>query len=174
MTLSLNDYLSDVGIIKWIEAIGVTNAPLPRRNVGTALAFFSNSMPSLPPEMAANFLRAMDLSRPVTVVTLKANEPVIAFRVGNESPFKLFYTRPGASQYSSGINPAGRSVVKFVVRIPTQALESYTTGAIDVWTLPASDQALSIAPRGNTTGVMVPGGGVQLIIPRSPSVLLVV
>jgi hypothetical protein len=39
---------------------------------------------------------------------LTPTDRVIAFRVGNESPFKLFYTRAGASPFASGINPVGR------------------------------------------------------------------
>jgi hypothetical protein len=173
MSLHFNDYRSDVGVSKWIRAVGVSDAPVPRRNVRVALAFFSHTMPALPIAMAENFLRAMDLSRPVADLMLTPADRVVAFRVGNESPFKLFYTRSGASQFTSGINPAGRTLVKFKVRAAARALESYTAGTIDVWTLPAQGQMLSIAPRANSTGVMVAGGGVQLLIPRSFSVLQV-
>ena len=174
MPLSLNDYLSDQGIAKWFEQLGATDAPIPRANVRTALQFFSRHMSTLPAEMALNFLRAMDLSRPVKSLTLTSADSVIAFRVGNESPFKLFYTRSGASPHSSGINPAGRSAVRFRVRTAAPALESYTTGAIDVWTVPAREQQLTVAPRANSTGYMAAGGGTQLIIPRSYDVLEVV
>ncbi|HTV22565.1 MAG TPA: hypothetical protein VMG12_27945 [Polyangiaceae bacterium] len=173
MSLSLEDYRSDVGIDKWVAEVGVTDAPVPRRNLRTALAFFRQAMPTLGAAMAANFLRAMDLSRPVHDVMLTPADRVIAFRVGNESPFKLFYTRSGASQHSSGINPHGRSVVRFGVRGSARALESYTTGTLDVWTVPSDDQPLVFAPRANRSGVMVAGGGIQLIIPRSHSVLRV-
>jgi hypothetical protein len=173
MNLSLLDSRSDVGVSKWLKELGVTDAPLPRRNVRTALAFFSMCMPGLSPHMAANFLRAMDLSRPVSNLTLTPGERVIAFRVGNESPFKLFFTRRGASQHASGINPAGRSIVEFTVRALAPALQSYTTGTIDVWTVPGDHQPLSFAPRANKSGVMVAGGGIQLIIPRSFTVLQV-
>jgi hypothetical protein len=173
MGLHFNDYRSEVGISKWIQAVGVVDAPVPRRNVRVALSFFSHTMPALPTSMAENFLRAMDLSRPVSDLLLTPADRVVAFRVGNESPFKLFYTRSGASQFTSGINPAGRSLVKFKVRAAARALQSYTSGTIDVWTLPAHDQMLSIAPRTNSAGVMVAGGGIQLLIPRSFSVLQV-
>jgi hypothetical protein len=174
MTLSLDDYRSDAGITKWIEAAAVSDAPVPRKNVRLALSFFSQAMPTLPTDMAANFLRAIDLSRPVHDRLLTPADRVIAYRVGNESPFKLFYTRAGASPFNSGINPAGRSIVKFEVRSTARALESYTSGTLDVWTLPASDQLLSFSPRANRSGVMVAGGGTQLIIPRAHSVLRVV
>ena len=174
MSLSLNDYRSDAGITKWIEAVGVSDAPLPRKNIRTALSFFSQAMPALPTNMAAHFLRAMDLSKPVIDRVLTPADRVIAYRVGNESQFKLFYTRSGSSQYSSGINPAGRSIVRFEVRTTARALETYTSGTLDVWTLPASDQPIVVAPRTNKTGVMVAGGGTQLIIPRAQSLLRVV
>jgi hypothetical protein len=173
MSLSLEDYRSDVGIDKWVAEVGVTDAPVPRRNLRTALAFFRQTMPALGASMAANFLRAMDLSRPVRDLMLTPADRVIAFRVGNESPFKLFYTRAGASAFASGINPQGRGSVRFEVRGSARALESYTTGTLDVWTVPSEDQPLVFAPRANRSGVMVAGGGTQLIIPRSFAVLQV-
>jgi len=171
MSLSLADHQSEVGVTKWIKEVGVTDAPMPRANIRTALAFFAACMPRLSAQMAANFLRAIDLSRPVSDLTLTPGQRVVAFRVGNESPFKLFFTRSGASPHSSGINSAGRSMVHFKVRSLARVLESYTTGTIDVWSVPGDHQPLTIAPRANTTGVMVAGGGVQLIIPRAFSVL---
>ena len=171
MSLSLNDYRSDVGIGKWMEEVGVTDAAVPRKNVRTALAFFCQAMPALSTSMAANFLRAMDLSRPVFDRLLSPADRVVAFRVGNESPFKLFYTRAGASAFSSGINPNGRSIVRFAVRGTARALESYTSGTVDVWTIPAEDQPLTFAARANRSGVMVGGGGTQLLIPRSYTLL---
>jgi hypothetical protein len=173
MNLSLRDHQSDAGVGKWIGEVGVTDAPMTRRNIRTALAFFATCMPSLSPQMAANFLRAMDLSRAVSALTLKPGDPLVAFRVGNESPFKLFFTRSGSSAHSSGLNPVGRSIARFKVRTHARALESYTTGTIDVWTLPGDHQPLTVAPRANTTGVMVAGGGIQLIVPRSFTVLQV-
>jgi hypothetical protein len=174
MNLSLQDHRSDAGVAKWLQAVGVVNAPTPNRNIRTALSFFSEQMPALSPDMAANFIRAMDLSRPVSKVMLTPADRVIAFRLGNESPFKLFYTRSGASPMRSGINAAGRAIVRFRPRATAPALESATTGTVDVWTVPSDNQPLTVAPRGNTTGVMVAGGGVQLIIPRSYAVLEVI
>jgi hypothetical protein len=174
MTLSSSDYRSDVGIGKWLAEVGVTDAPVPRSNLRTALAFFSQAMPALGTAMAANFLRAMDLSRPVIDRVLSPVDRVVAFRSGNESPFKLFYTRSGASPFSSGINPAGRSIVRFEVRGTARALESYTTGTLDVWSVPSEDQPLTFSPRAKRSGTMVGGGGTQLIIPRSFAVLRVV
>lgn len=171
MGLSLQDGLSERGIEKWIRELGVTDALVPRRNIKTALQFFAEYMPKLSPEMAASFLRAMDLSRRVSHIVLTPGERLIAFRLGRENPFKLFFTRSGASPFASGINPAGRSAVSFEVRAPAHVLESFTTGTVDFWTLPGDDQHLALAPRANTTGVMVAGGGIQLIVPNSVAVL---
>jgi hypothetical protein len=178
MSLALRDYLSDPGVDKWIAELGCTGAPLPKRNVRTALAFFAREMPRLPIADALGFIAAMDLSRAVAEVTLAPGERLLGFRTGSESPFKLFFARRGASAQTSGINTAGRIPVGFVVRAPVRALESFTTGAKDTWTRPAAGQPASFAPRakkwfGQEFGVIVGGGGAQLIIPESYGNLLV-
>jgi len=162
---SLSDHRSDAGISKWIAQLNVSIAPMTRLGVKTALAFFQNRMPTLPPQMAFNFLLAMDLSKRVNNINLRLNEELLAFRSPSEPEFKLFHTRPGASKHNSGVNPAGRVAVQYQVHQSCPALESYTTGAIDVWSIPASGQMTTVAPRSNSTGVMAMGGGIQLIIP---------
>jgi hypothetical protein len=178
MTLSIQDYRSDAGIDKWIAELGVTNAPVPRKGIRTALAFFAHAMPRLSTADAVGFLSAMDLSKPVVETTLREGERLLGFRTGSESPFKLFFARRGASAHSSGINTNGRGAVHFVVRGPVTALESSTGGTKDSWTRTSSSQAVSVAPRaqkwfGRDFGVMVAGGGGQLIIPESYTHLLV-
>ena len=169
MDLSLGDSLSDAGITKWMTALGVTSAPVPRRNVGEAVGFFARQMPHLKPEMALNFLRAMDLSKSVQAIILPPGERLIAFRLATESPFKLFFARSGASPFRSGIDPTGRSAIHFVSRAPVPALESFTSGANDTWT---GNGGPAIAPRAGTYGVLATGGGLQLLIPESYSRLL--
>lgn len=178
MTLSIHDHLSDAGIDKWIAELGCTNAPVPRRGIRTALAFFAHAMPRLSVNDAVGFLAAMDLSKPVVETMLAPGERLLGFRVGNESPFKLFFARRGASAHSSGINTAGRGPVHFVVRSPAKVLESSTGGTKDGWTRTTPGQGVGVAPRakkwfGKEFGVMVSGGGGQLIIPESYSHLLV-
>ncbi len=163
--LSLNDWMSDQGLAKWITALGVTDAATRREGIRTSLRFFQTNMSTLPVSMALNFLSAMDLSRQVSSLTLSMGEKIIAFRNRHESEFKLFYTRSGASVHNSGVNPDGRIAVQYSVHNPTPALESYTTGAIDVWSIPAAYQQTTIAVRAGTYGVMAAGGGIQLIIP---------
>jgi hypothetical protein len=176
--LSIHDHLSEPGIDKWIAELGCTDAPLPRKNIRAALAFFAHEMPRLPVPHAVGFLAAMDLSKPVAPVTLLPGDRVLGFRTGTESPFKLFFARRGTSPHAVGINTAGRGPVHFVVRAPVRALESFTAGAKDTWTRRAAGQTASIAPRakkwfGQEFGVMVAGGGRQLIIPESYSRLMV-
>jgi hypothetical protein len=172
--LSINDYLSEAGIDKWVAQLGCTNAPVPRQNIKTTLAFFAREMPGLPIPDALGFLAAMDLSKRVAEVILRPGERLLGFRTATESPFKLFFARRGASPHTSGINPEGRGPVSFVVRTPVRALESFTGGAKDTWTRMAPGQGVTFAPRAkNPFGVMAAGGGGQLIIPESYSKLLV-
>lgn len=159
--------MSERGIAQWMGQLSTTDAPLPRTNVKVAVQFFDTHMSALPPSMAVNFLLAMDLSRPVRALQLWPADRLIAFRSGVESPFKLFYARSGASMHSSGINPFGRTAVHFRPRVPCPALESYTTGAKDVWSLVADYQQLVVAPRAASWSVMAFGGGVQLIVPNA-------
>lgn len=178
MTLSIHDFLSDRGLDKWIAEIGCSNAPLPRHGIRTALAFFSREMPRLSLSDAVGFIAAMDLSKPVREVVLRPGDRVIGFRTHSESPFKLFFARRGASPGSSGINTANRGPVHFVVRESVRALESSTAGTKDSWTPMVPGQAVGVTPRaqnwfGKEFGVMVAGGGLQLVIPESFSHLLV-
>ena len=172
--LGFAEHASEPGLDRWVAEVGVTNAPVPRQGVRTALKFFAAQMPTLSTEMALNFLRAMDLSRKVEAVTLRPGEPLIAFRTDaeiNASPFRLFYARPGASMFDSGINHAGRRIVRFKARTAAPALETYTTGAIDIWTVRENAQPTTVVPRKNTTGVMAMGGGAQLVVPNAAAVL---
>jgi hypothetical protein len=178
MTLSISDYLSERGIDKWVAELGCTSAPVPRQNIKAALEFFAREMPRLSVGDAVGFVAAMDLSKKVGPVSLSPGERLLGFRTETESPFKLFFTRRGASAHASGINTARRGPVSFVVRAGVRALESFTTGAKDTWTKPLPGQRASVAPRakkwfGQEFGVMAAGGGVQLIIPESYSSLLV-
>lgn len=175
MTLSLQDHKSEEALGQWFQHLNTVDAPAPRRHLQAALQFFAIHMPKLPPGMALNFLHAMDLSRPVRSARLAAPDELLAFRFPDESPYKLFYTRPGGSKHSSGISPDGRAPVRFAVRTPCQALESYTTGAIDVWSTPAPNATLYTVPRlvlagtapKDARGVMAMGGGIQLIVPNA-------
>lgn len=178
MTLAIQDHLTDHGLDKWVAELGCTNAPVPRRAIRTSLAFFAREMPRLSVRDAVGFLAAMDLSKPVREVTLRQGERLLGFRTETESPFKLFFARRGASAQALGINTARRGPVHFVTREPVRALESSTGSTKDSWTPTVAGQSVGMAPRaqkwfGREFGVMVLGGGQQLIIPESFSHLLV-
>ena len=173
MAISLQDYRSAAGLDKWITELGVTPAPVPRQGIHEALRFFALHMAQLPAAMALNFLRATDLSKPVRIVSLHPGETLIAYRTGNESQFKLFFSRVGNTVMSSGLNPQDRSFVRFSVRSSVQALESTAAPAIDTWTRLGPGQRTTVAPRANSSGYMAPGGAIQLIVPDSHSHLLV-
>lgn len=188
--LSIKDHLSDRGIDKWIAELGCTNAPVPRRNVRTALSFFAGHMSTLPVRDALGFVAAMDLSKPVTRLALAAGERLMGFRLDNESPFRTFFVRRGASMHNVGVNTTGRAVIHFVVRVPVDALESFTTGAKDTWTRTWNENGQKVLRQGpgqfasispwqrkwfgdpSTFGVIVAGGGRQLILPESASTIL--
>ncbi len=174
MSLSFNDFASEVGIDKWISAIGITNALVPRTGVRTALQFFQRRMPTLKLDDALSFCVAMDLSKPVKEVLLAPKERILAFRLPQEAEFKLFYTRPGRSMHSSGINPSDRTAVHYEVVSPAYALESFTAPASDTWTKRQPGQQAYVNPRSNSIGYLASGGGLQLLIPDAHRYLQVV
>jgi len=146
------------GLEKWIAEIGVTDAPVPRAGVQTALDFFHRQMPESPRTIRVAFLKAMDLSKPVRAITLYPPFVVAAFRLCNEDPFKLFYTKAGTSVAQLAVNPSRRSFQRYRIAQLASVLESRCAPAIDTWT---DDR------RYYSGG----GGGIQYIIPWSFRVL---
>lgn len=171
MSLALSDYAVETGIDAWIAEIGITNAKVTRAGVRTALRFFHTRMPRVNMDTALSFCVAMDFSKEVKEVLLQPKTRIIAFRLPSESAFKLFYTRPGRSMHSSGINPADRRAMHYEVTAPAYALESYTAPAMDTWTKRLPGQPTFVAPRANSIGYMASGGGLQLLIPDSEKYL---
>lgn len=175
VALSSSDYRTAEGVTEWLKELGVSNAPVPRDGVAVSLEFFRNHLPSLPLEKLSSFLRAMDLSQPVRATTVQTGERLVGFRNKPRDLGALFYARSGASPHTSGIVASGRSIERYRACRPAPALQSYAAGAIDFWTstnLPA--RKLTIAPRANSVGVMVAGGGLQLLIPHASRYLEVV
>lgn len=171
--LSLSDGLSKRRTLRWIKLLGVTETKRTVQNVQEALCFFMNRMSTLPPVMAFNFLSAMDLSSPVATKKLTKGTQLLAFRSQTECEFKLFYTRPGANPYSLGILANGRVAVQYEVSSDkAYALESRTTGTIDVWSVPTVVQSTMVSVKADKFGSMVSGGGIQLIIPSAERYLL--
>ena len=176
--LRLHDHASPSGLARWIALLGITDAPTPRENVRFSLAFFERTMRGLPVGDAMGFLKAMDLSKPVSLYPIRIGAKLIAFRFPHEAEFKLFYTLSGGSPYESGILPDGRQCVQFRARENGEALHSYTTGALDHWSrydaLPpgsAWHRQKLVSPQLGKIGFLVCGGGPQLLIPRAWSML---
>lgn len=142
------------GIAKWLAEMGVRDAPVPRSGVQCALGFFHRRLPSLPRSLRLAFLRAMDLSKPVRIVTLARGDRLVAFRQNNEDPLKLFYTKPGTGPNRLGLNSATRGFQAYRVIRDVEVLESRCGPALDNWT---DDRRY----------VLAGGGGVQFIVPHA-------
>ena len=143
---------------RWLHDLSVTDAPLTRQGLATALDFFRVRMPSLDRAMQLAFLEGMDLHRPVSQLLLAPGEVIAAFRKGTESPFHLFYTKAGTSVHALGVNPSARGFRRFRVRRAVTVLESRCASARDTWTEPDHHYIAS-------------GGGLQLIVPDAANVL---
>jgi hypothetical protein len=147
--------------VPWLATLSVTDAPMTRAGVATALRFFASRMPLLSQADQLSFLRGMDLHSPVRELTLAPPAVLAAFRYSSESAFKLFYTKAGTSPQTLGINPGGRVFRRFRVVMPAVVLESRCTAARQTWTDPDSRQAFE-------------GGGLQFVVPNAERVLVLV
>jgi hypothetical protein len=150
----VTDPLAGDGYRKWLSELGVSDAPLVRTGLATALTFFHARMPSLSRHLRVAFLKGMDLHRPVLETTLRPPAVVAAFRKCNEDPFRVFYTRAGTALQALGLNPRDREFRRFRVVSPVLVLESRCAPARDTWT-----------DAGHP--VLASGGGIQYIIPES-------
>ena len=178
--LRVDDYQSPEGLRKWLAVLSIPPAPLRVAGLTAVLRFFSAQMPGLPALDAYDLIAAMDLSKPVNDrARIVPGEMLLAARTWDESPYKLFYTRPGRTMHDSAVVTEGRRTVKFKVIFAARVLESYAAPAIDVWTptVPGTHQTTAMrAPvRGRSLlpagGVMALGGNVQLIVPNAALVL---
>ena len=142
-----------------LSELGVTDAPVTQSGLQMCLRFFDQHMSSLPRERRIEYLKAIDLHKPVGAPLLSPGKALIAFRKSRKPGFGEFFTNPGGAMQSLGVNPAGREFRRFTVRAPLTALESRCAPAADSWT----DEA---AP-----AYLASGGGTQYIIPNAESVL---
>jgi len=154
----MDEFLAGGGYERWLRDIGISDAPLTRAGLATALGFFHRQMPGLPRAMQLKFLKAMDLHSRVREVHLAPPDTLVAFRKCNEDPFKLFYARVGTPMQRLGLNPHAREFRRFRVARPAMALESRCAPALDTWT---DDRFYFNAN----------GGGTQLIVPASYGIL---
>lgn len=162
----MNAYFQGRACEKWLSELGVTDAPLTRKGLITALEFFHQRMPGLERHKMLGYLRGMDLHKPVKRVVLQPHAEIAAFRRSNQGPFGVFYTKIGANVHSLGVNPNDRRFQRFKVRAPVEVLESYTASIIDNWS--------ELLPVVNVyRHYTAHGGGIQYIIPSSYNYLLV-
>src|SRR5690606_12392448 len=130
-------FLEGSGAEKWLQEIGVSDAPVTRNGLSVSLHFFHVFMPTLPRLMRLNFLRGMDLHKPVRMTHLTPPARVAAYRKLTEDPQRLFYTKAGTSVRDLGLNPSHREFRKFSVFRPCPVLESRCSPAVDSWTDPS-------------------------------------
>ncbi len=140
-------------LAKWMAEIGVTNARMPRAGIQTALAYFDRYVPELPRPLRIAFLKGMDLSKVVRVLTLFPPFPLAAFRQCNEDPLNLYYTKAQAGIDRLGVNPLALTFRQYRVASLVSVLESSCAPAPEIWT---DDRRYYFA-----------GLGVQYIIPTA-------
>ena len=171
--LQLTDHVRPDKVALWLDALSIPDAQARREGVTKFLRYCVSSMQGLPVLTAFDFARAIDFSKNVDdACLLKEGDRVIASRQPGESPFKLFYTLPGASVHRSGVIPGDRTTRKFKVKRNATVFKSHTTGVIDNHSPIPVGAHVSVDPRGAPPlGVMAWGGNVQLIIPDSALVL---
>ena len=149
-----SSFLSGGGYEKWLGRLGVSDAPLTRRGLATALMYFHCYLPSLSRDLQLSFLKGMDLHKTVRVITLDPPTVIAAFRKLHEYPFRLFYTKAGVSIADLGLNPRGRYFARFRLKSRVNVLESRCASAVDTWTDASHPYVAS-------------GGGIQYVIPES-------
>lgn len=161
----------------WIDRLGVTDAPVPRKGIATTIEFFEEQtrLSKLSPMEEGKLLsywKAMDFSRKVTKVVLEPGKELVGYR-DPKSPYGFYYTTPGTYIDRVGIDyvtqrslPPGeagpvqlveRQFIRYRVKTAVQALESTSSG-VRAW----------------DTNRPVPGGGTQYFIPRSWEVLEII
>ena len=144
-------------VSQWVSALNVNDAPVRRNGISEAISFFSQHMATLPTNEAIDFLRCMDLTKPVTSIRLRPGEILVAYRCLTQNPLRLFYTRKGYAPQDLGLNLSGK--VKRVFRVTTSlpALESHTTAAIDSWSRiePGQDVVINVRSKQFETEVGV-------------------
>jgi len=149
---------------EWLAALGKSKAPpLVRQKLEVALKFFRERFPSRTAAQVEGYLKGMDLSQEVRVVTLSPGTEVVGY--GDPGKLGLYYTKPGTDLDRLGVADANRQFMRCRVRTPVPVLESTTTGVADTWT-PGRTPTF---PTGSKT--LAGGGGTQYVIPDAVQIL---
>ena len=145
---------------EWLYQLGYHRIPeLLRTRTSTALAFFERRPSYVRATDVSGWLKAMDLSNPVTlagfdtgaelvgymqvkpsiIAQLKANpaqaEQILANLKPHDFEIGRFFTKPGTAMQRLGIGDQNRVHCRFRVNTPVEALEATTRSARDVWTV---------------------------------------
>ncbi len=176
---------------EWLYNLGFRQiAPRVRSGATTALEFFERRQSFASASDVAGWMKAMDLSNPVTlagfdtgaelvgymqvkpsiVAQLKANpaqfEQIMAQLKPGDFEVGRFFTKPGTALERLGIGAENRVFCRFRVNSPVEALESITAPAKDTWTVRAGFQETANGSRWYN-GQLVQGGATQYLIPEA-------
>lgn len=165
---------------EWLIALTKPKAPpLVRERLEVVLTYLKDKMPSKPLESIEGYIKGIDLAKPVARVTLAAGDQIVMY--GNPNKPGLFYTKPGTSMNRLGINPEGRSFVRYRLKNSIETLEARAAAFNDTWTKPGKnplfhqDGSPMILPSGKQAVAdakyMADGGGVQYMIPDMESLI---
>lgn len=159
----------------WREKLGVTDAPVPRRGIGTTIEFFEEQVRkgNLKPEeftnenKLASYWKGMDFSKEIKTETLQAGKELVGYR-DPASPYGYYYAEVGTYLDKLGVDyvtktkspltgltwQVERQFFRYRVRTTVEVLKSTSSG-VRAW----------------DTGEPVPGGAIQYFIPRAWEVL---
>ena len=153
----------------YLDALGRSREqPLVHDRAAVAVEFLERNFPQ---KDVLGYLRGIDFSRPVEVVTLQPGMTLVQYtgaRIGN------WFSRPGFSVRNMGISEAGRDRLIFRVDKPTQALRSRAAATTDSWTRGGRGDVKSPVTQGGAGGngpkvrpaEFVDGGAEQYVIPN--------
>ncbi len=146
-----------LSVREWLARIGKSKAPpLVERRLAQALRFLRERFPGKNAKSIEGYVKGMDLSREVQLVTLEVGTEVIAY--GDPNRLGMFYTKVGTGMQRLGIDSGSRQFMRFRLTSRVTALESRASGVADTWTTPGSK-------------ALAEGGGLQYIIPDATQVL---
>lgn len=150
---------------------------LPKKNVEEAVRFFRSAKQPLSEEQMVNYLRGMDLHKPVQIIEIEAGT-VLAQNVsrgdiltkGKDAAAGQWFTRSGVSIDKLGLAKGNRDYVLYKVTEKVRVLKSKAAGINDSWTRGRTSTVNAPSPSaagGKTTPAeMVGGGGEQYFILR--------
>jgi RHS repeat-associated protein len=152
---SPSDVVDPLGLATSGGACTSTEERLAARREKVAYNFYRRS--GMSHERAMSHTRGIDVSKPVSVQTLKSGRELTQWR-NPAGPVGNYFTEPGTSASRLGINPKGRSEETFVVTQDTKALSSTAAPVTDTWTDP-------------TNPYPADGGGRQYFVPDKSSMV---